>query len=94
MKSNLGKVFSYYFPNSFEMYIAGVTIIVISLPGLGMTLIHRDDVFPTMFSKWRDIGIVWGCGTFLIGLALIFCGVRQSSRPGTTTYRFTHPWGV
>jgi hypothetical protein len=91
MKLNIVKVFRYYFPSVFEMYMVGVIFILFSFPGIGLIFIHNDPKFPKMVTDLRGVGIVWGLGTCLIGLFLLFCAVRDSAPAGTLAFRLTHP---
>ena len=93
MKFSLSRMLRYYLPGSFEMIVVGITLILLSSPGIGMIFVSGDPIFPHMFVSLRGLGIAWGCVTGFLGFALIFGGVRHSASPGTTTYRLTHPWG-
>jgi hypothetical protein len=92
MKFDPSKTFKYYFASVFEMFLAGIIFLIFSFPGIGLIFMDHDAVFPKMFSSLREIGIIWGCVTFLIGIFLIFCGVRNAVPAGTVAYRLTHPW--
>jgi hypothetical protein len=94
MKFDLSRSFRRYFPGTFEMFVVGITLVLLSSPGIGMIFVTHDAIFPHMFTGLRNLGIVWGCVTALLGLGLNFCGVRHSASPGTTAYRLTHPWGA
>ncbi len=74
------------------MFVVGFTFLLLASPGLGMIFINSDDIFPTMFGKFRVFGIVWGGLATMVALILIFCGIRSSATPGTRAYRLTHPW--
>ena len=91
MKLNLGKTFRYYFPSSFELFVTGICCFILSSAGIGLIFINHDAVFPKMFSTLREIGITWGCVTFILGLFFIFWGIRECVPAGTTAYRLTHP---
>jgi hypothetical protein len=90
VKLNLKETFRYYFPSSFEMFIIGATFLIVSLPGIGMIFMHHDAIFPSLLGRWRDIAIAGACLIGLLGIMLIFCGLRQSALPGTLIYRLTH----
>jgi len=90
MKSGLEKIFRYYFPSSFEKFIIGGVFFVISLPGAGMIFMQRDAVFPSWLGGWGDAVIGGACIIGLVGVMLIFSGLRQSAVPGTLAYRLTH----
>jgi hypothetical protein len=90
VRFNLDKTFRYYFPSSFEMFIIGGVFIVVSLPGIGMIFVHHDAIFPSVLGRWGDIVITGACVVGSLGIALVFCGFRQSALPGTLTYRLTH----
>ena len=91
MKINLTQKFHYFFPNAFELYTVGITLLLLSAPGLGIIFVEHDDIIPSMFGGLRGVCIAWGCVAALTGVVLIFSGIRRSAMPGTLTYRLTHP---
>jgi hypothetical protein len=93
MKFGVNQTFRRYFPNAFEMFIVGFTLILLSSPGIGMIFVTSDAIFPHLFVDLRYVGVAFGCVTGGLGLALVVSGVRHSALPGTMAYRLTHPWG-
>jgi hypothetical protein len=72
------------------MFLVGGVFLVISLPGIGMIFMHHDAIFPNLLGRWGDIASTGASVIGLLGIMLIFCGLRQSALPGTLIYRLTH----
>jgi len=90
MVFNLKRRFRYYFPHSFEMFIFGSVMLIVSFPGIGMIFFDREGIFPNLMEGLYLIGVTWGCISLFIGLFFIVFGLREVCSPGTVVYRLTH----